>query len=458
MSDSHTIPSPTSPWINTAVSQWAKVLNQPRFSGGYAGGRTFGKHVMNLGVGEVADIAGQPEMHHLYAQALQEYIPQSALQRYNGALGYQKTNQAMAKLWNGYLGEPRFDESLVASYDGGHNAIEALMRVCTGPPGMASTQKFQVMMGAPCYPYFASAICAYAGLLTFSAYSAEEWIAEVEAFCHEGVGLILLNVPNNPMGYTLNPAQVRRLNRVAQKHNCVIVVDAVYATYDVQGQNSMATLAQLDAERTVFVDSFSKKYGLPGIRLGFTLCANPVLSDALRLMKMAESLAVGHDKLHFAHWLLTHHQDMPQRIASEIWKRKSQFLERFNVADLEGVRLVGGERNAFYQMLDITELCQTRRTDEMSVATFCQQHYQVEVMGGGNYHPSSRLSCETIALKNGILLGQAQRCLPALTTPNAQANKRQMLRLTFGCDSRIEQAAIALNSALTGVANGELKR
>jgi valine--pyruvate aminotransferase len=98
------------------------------------------------------------------------------------------------------------------------------------------------------------------------------------------VGVVLLNTPHNPTGYALTPEQVQRINRAVEPYDCVLAIDMVYAMNALDSK-AIHTLGSFDPERTIYIDSFSKKFGLPGYRLGFAVCANLELMDALCMMK-----------------------------------------------------------------------------------------------------------------------------------------------------------------------------
>ena len=84
--------------------------------------------------------------------------------------------------------------------------------------------KQYVLLATPSYPYFSSIISAHAGIMSFLAYDSEGFTRGVETYCNPSVGVILVNVPHNPMGYALNAEQVARVNRVAEVYDCAIVV------------------------------------------------------------------------------------------------------------------------------------------------------------------------------------------------------------------------------------------
>ena len=312
-------------WINPGIRRYMHHVSLERFYGCYAF-QDLAPQILNLGLGEVGNVPLAEDPVAIYRRFLEqnaELTPHIA--RYAGTRGDAQTNERLAAWFNAWLGCERIDSERVASFDGGHNAIEAAVRVFTSPLGSTESPRQYVLCAAPSYPYISSLIAAHAGLRAFLAYSSEELVRGLERHGNHQVGMILLNIPHNPLGYALDAAQVRRINALAQRLDCVIVVDAVYANFapelDVPELNAAelkasepntaaqesgvgAALAGLDAERTVFIDSFSKKFGYPGLRIGFALSANAQLIDALRFVKIAESISPSVEKLAFAAHLL----------------------------------------------------------------------------------------------------------------------------------------------------------
>ena len=104
----------------------------------------------------------------------------------------------------------------------------------------------------------------------------------------------------------------------------MLAMDMVYALNALDPQ-AMRTLGGLDPERTIYIDSFSKKFGLPGFRLGFAICTNAELIEALRMIKAAESVSTSNVKLLLAAHLLQHHMALAETTATTIRQRYTTF-------------------------------------------------------------------------------------------------------------------------------------
>ncbi len=440
--------------INPRVRAYMDTLSLHRFYGGYPV-TALSEQVLNLGIGEVGNMPLAEDVYTLYRRFLDDEALAGRATRYCGTMGERETNRLVAERLNDWLGERRFDENVVVSLDGAQNAVDVAVRTFTTPLGGKGSQRSYVLLAQPAYPYGSVIVSANAGAMGFLAYDGEQLTRGVETFCNPQVGLILLNVPNNPMGYVLTAEQAARINRVAVAHDCAIVVDAVYAAFPEDGGVGRA-LAGLDPARTVFVDSFSKKYGLPGLRVGFALCAEEELTYAMRFIKMSESLSPSNGKLAFAGYLLREHGGIPALIAAEVRERRRRFLERFDPAAVEGLLIIGEPHNPFYMALDIRGLCARTGLTDAEVTTHLQERYHVRVYPGTWAHPNPGLPTATFT---GAGRHNPHGALPYLApqypagarivlAPEHRKGRIAALRLSFGAEQRIEGAAEALTAGL----------
>ena len=300
-----------------------QTLNLRRFFGDY---RTFAfdPEYFHLGIGEIANITDDATWQRIMHDFDRDPRLVSRATMYSGTRGEHEANQAMAEHVGALLGRADLDEQHVVPYDGGHNAVNGVIRACVAPLGSPRDERQYVLLPTPCYPYFSTILNAHCGVIAYTAYSSEEMVRGIETLINPQVGMVLLNIPHNPTGYALTPEQVARLNRAVAPYDCVLAMDMVYALNALDPQ-AIHTLGGLDPERTIHIDSFSKKFGLPGFRLGFALCANAELIEALRMIKAAESVSTSNVKLLLAAHLLQHHMALAETTAATIRQRYQTF-------------------------------------------------------------------------------------------------------------------------------------
>ncbi len=452
--------SPAARLVNPSVRNYMETLSLERFYGGYVI-TPIGDSVYNLGIGEVGNIPLDEEPYEIYRRFVQGDELAGLALRYSGTMGEKETNRLVAEGLNRWLGVERFHQDVVVSMDGGQNAASVAVRTFTSPLGSADNRKQYVLAAAPAYPYFSAIISAHAGLQGFLAYDGEQFARGVETYCNPSVGLIIVNVPHNPMGYALTAEQVVRIDRVAATYDCAILVDMVYAPY-AAGPEVGRALAGFDPDRTIFADSFSKKYGFPGLRLGFAVCAAESLTYAMRFVKMSESLTPSNLKLAFAGHLLANYGDFPNRIGAEVRERQRRFLAHFAPDESLGVRVFTGRPNAFYLALDISSIVKRSGLPDGEITRLCLEVHNVRVFPGAFVYPNAALEHATFAgagrLNPNGGLPYLAPSFPAgaqiVYSPDFFSGRIPLLRLSFGMETRIEEAAQALAVALGKMGEG----
>lgn len=106
-------------------------------------------------------------------------------------------------------------------------------------------------------------------------------VADLEAAITPKTKAIVIVSPNNPTGTVLPESKLREIAALAQKHDLMVVSDEIYEYYVFDGNvhTSMASLPGM-RERTVTMNSFSKSFGMTGLRLGY-IAAPAALIEAM---------------------------------------------------------------------------------------------------------------------------------------------------------------------------------
>lgn len=89
---------------------------------------------------------------------------------------------------------------------------------------------------------------------------------------------ISLTCPHNPTGTMIPETDLRAVIRMVESRNCWFLFDETYR--EMAYEHMLPTAASL-SERAVSVSSFSKTYGIPGIRVGWLLCRDRKLLQLL---------------------------------------------------------------------------------------------------------------------------------------------------------------------------------
>ncbi len=91
---------------------------------------------------------------------------------------------------------------------------------------------------------------------------------------------LILPFPNNPTGAVMTKEQLEAIVPVIKKHDLLVISDEIYAELTYGAKHfSIAALPGM-AERTVYINGFSKAFAMTGWRVGF-VCAPKEIDEAM---------------------------------------------------------------------------------------------------------------------------------------------------------------------------------
>ena len=96
--------------------------------------------------------------------------------------------------------------------------------------------------------------------------------------------LLILPFPNNPTGAVMDRASLEKIAEVIRGTDIIIMSDEIYSelTY---GDEPYTSIIQLEgmAERTLYVNGFSKAYSMTGWRMGYICGPEPIMKQMLKI-------------------------------------------------------------------------------------------------------------------------------------------------------------------------------
>ncbi len=105
---------------------------------------------------------------------------------------------------------------------------------------------------------------------------------------------VLLCNPNNPTGTVYHDAELAALAQFCRERDLFLISDEVYREFAYDGRKARCALTLPDmAQRTVVVDSLSKRYSACGIRLGALITRNREIHQACLHMAQGRLSAPG---------------------------------------------------------------------------------------------------------------------------------------------------------------------
>ena len=111
-------------------------------------------------------------------------------------------------------------------------------------------------------------------------HAAGDWtcdLDELEELVTDQTKMICICNPNNPAGSVLGAGELDRIAAIAARHGAWVLVDEIYIGTEQDGVPTPSMWGRHD--RVVVTNSFSKTYGLPGLRLGWILAPDETIAD-----------------------------------------------------------------------------------------------------------------------------------------------------------------------------------
>lgn len=94
------------------------------------------------------------------------------------------------------------------------------------------------------------------------------------------VDLLILANPNNPTGKRMGKAYLERLLEKCRRLGIRVVLDECFIEFCEAGCSMMDRLSEY--ENLLIVRAFTKIYAIPGVRLGYLMCSDPILMERIR--------------------------------------------------------------------------------------------------------------------------------------------------------------------------------
>lgn len=99
--------------------------------------------------------------------------------------------------------------------------------------------------------------------------SGSQYKDSIKTLNEDNIGLMIINSPENPSGYVLNAEDWGAVEDYVKQHNVWVVHDEVYDKMAFTEQHRPALSLKKLRENTIMINSFSKKFGMPGLRIGW---------------------------------------------------------------------------------------------------------------------------------------------------------------------------------------------
>jgi aspartate/methionine/tyrosine aminotransferase len=120
----------------------------------------------------------------------------------------------------------------------------------------------------------------------------EPSLAELRRLLRPGTRLIVTNFPHSPTGFVPERAYLEGLIALADEARATLVGDEIYRGLPLGEAGEAPSLADLSA-RAVVLNSVSKIYGLPGLRVGWLATRDAAILGAVRDFRLYQNSYIG---------------------------------------------------------------------------------------------------------------------------------------------------------------------
>jgi aspartate/methionine/tyrosine aminotransferase len=177
---------------------------------------------------------------------------------------------------------------------------------------------------------------------------------ELQSLVSPRTRMIVINSPHNPTGSILTQAQMDQVYAIAESVGAWVLSDEAYRWLTLPEQPACAAPARNQGPSGLSVGTLSKPFGVPGLRIGWLVAPEPVVSDCWSFRDYV-SLSPGYLNDRLAQIVLSHRERLMERtrtIASGNLAQVEQWIrEREGLVDW--VRPRGGLLGLLNYQMDI---------------------------------------------------------------------------------------------------------
>ncbi len=162
------------------------------------------------------------------------------------------------------------------------------------------------------------------------------WEVDIDAMikaCSEEVAIIFIANPNNPTGLFIEPQEIERLLATIPA-STILVLDEAYYEYAYPADDQRTVNLLFRYPNLVITRTFSKAYGMAGLRLGYAM-ANPQITELLH--RVQPPFAVNQAALAAAHAALDDQAFIKQTLELNSSEMK-QLLQSLNALTIKSLR------------------------------------------------------------------------------------------------------------------------
>jgi len=256
------------------ISERAKKISYPKIREIFDRASKF-ENVISLGIGE-PDFDTDP----MIINRTFELVKEKKSTHYTPVPGYKELREAIAtKYKEENKLEINYEEVIVTH--GAQYALTLAMLTLLDP-------KDEILIPDPYYPSYPSQVFLTGAIPAFVPTFEKDGFKikgkNLEKKITKKTKLLILNTPNNPTGAVLGKEDLEEISKVAIKNDLTVISDEAYETmvYDGKKHFCIASLPGMK-ERTITINSFSKRYAMTGWRIGYAVATKEIITNMMKI-------------------------------------------------------------------------------------------------------------------------------------------------------------------------------
>ena len=104
--------------------------------------------------------------------------------------------------------------------------------------------------------------------------------------------MIFLCSPHNPTGQVIDKSILKKIMEISERFDVWLVVDESFGEFAYVSEEETMIPCLKETKKLIILRSFTKMYGIPGLRLGFCACADSVLAEKMESVRQPWSVSV----------------------------------------------------------------------------------------------------------------------------------------------------------------------
>lgn len=228
---------------------------------------------LNYAIGDVKNVPGLAELFAEASERAKGRLPGLA-NLLPGMRGYKPLVEAISELVYSETRSEVNADNIVLSNGGCSGIWAAVMATCD--PGDS------VAYAVPAFPYWSilhlTGVTQEPLLFDRPPVYASTFADRIEELCKTRCPkAVIFNEPQNPMGYPLEEDQLKKLAELAERYDFWIIMDEVGRPFNFEAPEWWGK--HFPPDRVIQVDSFTKRYAAPGLRLGWLICPDNIVKE-----------------------------------------------------------------------------------------------------------------------------------------------------------------------------------